>query len=145
MDNKVLRASFEDTIKNRERLLALINKLTEENRQLGESERPEFIQLLARCTLGLGTRLGTIRLIGKDKNGIGRCHDFAHVEEFARWLAFAESNKVMVDDMEFDIAKLWHILRDNLFLVFPLALERAMAQSGERVKHEQQGGVGYGP
>lgn len=133
---RVLRATFETVLKNQERLRKKLDALESENRPLsGDGERDDFMELLARATLGLGTK-SKVRAVA---DGV---HILGNMEEAACWLAYQDKKKVKLEgpfhSSDIEIGELWKILRDAFFKVRPFALERATSISAERIPWETQ-------
>lgn len=129
---RVLRATFETVLKNQERLRKKLDLLKSENRPLnGNGERDEFMELLARATLGLGTK----SKVRAEASGV---HILGNMEETACWLAYQDKKEVKLEYGTIEIGKLWMILRDAFFKVRPFALERATSISAERIPWETQ-------
>ena len=133
---RVLRATFERVLTCQEELRKKIDELANDKRPLRKAdELDKFMELLARSTLGLGTN-SNIRIDGG--NGV---RVIKSVERFARWLAYQEGSEVDVGDVspiKIGIGSAWEHLRDGLFDVFPIALERAASLSAERVPWSRQ-------
>lgn len=144
---KILKATMEAVFQSQERLRKHLDELVKENRCLkDQQERDTFFREVSYSTLGLGIEQ-IIEYKTKEYSGIRK-----DVETVARWLAYQTTNKVIVPlelykpgneqyKEEVPICKLWQVLRDNLFSVFPLSLDRACSISKER--DEQIRSKGY--
>lgn len=135
MGTKALRATFEDVLVFQEKMRKKLDTLIAENRPLnGKKERDEFMGILARSTLGLGTNVYV------QASSSGGVHDLGSVEVAARWLAYQEEKKIKLvgafSSSNIEIGELWGILRDALFRVWPLALDRSTSISAERLPYE---------
>lgn len=133
MAGKALRATFEDCLSYQEKMRKKLDTLISENRPLrGTKERDEFMQILARSTLGLGMRVKV--------HAEGEMFNLGSVEVFARWISYQEKSEVKLEEKRrsanIEIGELWKILRDCFFRVWPLALDRATSLSPERIPYE---------
>jgi hypothetical protein len=147
---RVVKATLEAVFLAQERLRKHLDVLIEDDRCLNDTdERDIFMREMAYSTLGLGTD-HKIQISVPDHCGLRK-----DVETIGRWLAYQNSNMVYVPMELFDrnyhisgkqepkipIRVLWTVLRDNLFSIFPLALDKAASMSKER--DETSKGKGY--
>jgi len=132
---KIVKPTFEAVLNAQERLRAKLNELIKENRCLkDEKERLEFMQLLAHATLGLGVNQ-IVKL-----NATAAVCIRENVEVTCRWLASQKENVVLVPLCLYKskpyckaaIHFLWQCVLDNLYYVFPLALDKSISMSKEK-------------
>ena len=148
---QISRATLEATFQAQEKLRKKLAELIEENRPLkDEQERDFMFRSLTYSTFGLG----------KDIIIKGKCDGTSSVlirtdlETFSRWLFIRKENPVetplffrpingeyLSNTHNIEINILWSILRDYLFTVFPLAIERATNLSKEH--EEKNKSMGY--
>jgi len=127
--------TMEAVFQAQESLRSHLDMLIEEKRALnGVEERDLFMRELTYSTLGLGVKKTfEFRLDGHPYYKLG------NVEAVGRWLAYQkEINVIIPETTERPLADpipvhvLWGILRDHLFYIFPLAIDRACGMSKER-------------
>lgn len=143
---KVSRPSFDAVFNTQEALRVLLDKLIEENRPLtDDKERKDFFQHIAYATFGLGKDV-----VLTFNDGKGGAYLSKDIETVCRWAAYLDSAEVVVPDClnkrverstTVPIRDLWRCIRDNLFSVFPLALERSFGMSKEQEAQVQSKGV----
>jgi len=146
-EKEISKYTLEAVFQAQESIRKHLDDLIKENRALKNiEERDTFFRELTYSTLGLGIDKRVTHLV-KGYLGIR-----ADVETFGRWLADQYSNKVFVPmelyksigdsekakQNEVPISELWQVLKDNLFSVFPLAIDRACRMSKER---EEKSGI----
>jgi len=127
----VTKPTFSAVYQAEEELRVFIEKLIEENRPLTPDERKHYYNLLASSTLGLG--------VGRDfRIFIDTIFRFGTVESTGRWLGQQTENMICIPgDMgnqpsnKIPIGVFWSKLLDELFHIFPLALDRAISMSKE--------------
>ena len=154
---KIIKGTFEATLSSQERLREKLDALIEENRPIKDSvERSEFMRLLAHATLGLGTNQ-EIRYHIPNGYEPSFCSIRRDFETTARWLAYQKTNVVHVpmelysgkretDEkiVDLPIKFLWQVLLENLFSIFPLALDRSMSMSKEKDENIKSSGYTIG-
>lgn len=141
---RIIKPTFEAVLNSQERLRVKLETLIKEDRCLtDENERSEFMRLLSHATLGLGInqKVWFISSYGG--------HIRSNVEVTGRWLAAQTKNVVPVPlelyknkpQFKTSIHLLWQCFLDNLYFVFPLALEKSISMSKE--KDETTSSKGY--
>ena len=135
--SQVLRATFEAVFSAQEKLRKHLDVLISENRPLrDETEKDLFMRELSYGTLGLGFEQNIIYY--SEKHGALIRKD---LETTARWLSYQTIENVDVPSILFSeglikenvpIGRLWMLLRDNLFTIFPLALKLSVSMSREQ-------------
>lgn len=136
------RATYEDTKNHQEELRKNLNILINENRCLkNEEERDKMFSLLDDSTYGLGEKRITLRLLDRKTVAI---NDF---QMFIRCLFDYEKNIIDADfffdvtgkylESNIEIKLLWKQIKNNLYSVFPDALNAAV-----RMSKEQKSGFG---
>lgn len=133
---QVLRATFEAVYSAQERIRTHLDELIKNDRPItDEKERKIFMKELAYATLGLGSEIRIT--IDHDTGALIR----ADVETTARWLTYQNTKTVTVPyilnhkktlEKPIPIKILWEVLRDHLFIVFPLALKHSASMSREQ-------------
>lgn len=139
MAGKVLRATFEAVFAAQERIRKHFDFLIKEDRPIkDEEERELFFKELCYATLGHGHDL-IVELRHPDVNGVFFRKD---IETVLRWMAYQTGDAVLVplqlhgehqemkEKMPYYIV--WNHLRDQLFSVFPRALEHSVTMSREQ-------------
>jgi len=148
---RLLKATMEACFTCQEKLRKHLDNLIEKNRPIKDAtERDLFMREFVYSTLGLGlSQKISYKLPSKDITLIRN-----NLEVYARWLSYQKTSMVKVpvflysnefgmknEVYDVEIKDLWECLLDNLFSVFPLAIDRACSMSKER--DEQQRGKGY--
>lgn len=140
---RIARATLEATFKAQEKLRKHLDILITENRSItDEKEKDLFYRELVYSTFGLGKDV-IMKLNVKGKKGEFATVFRKDVETVGRWLADQNSNLVDVplqinsgrsDEIlqDVEIGVLWKAFKDQLFTVFPLAIERATNLSREQ-------------
>ncbi len=139
MQGRAFRATFEDVLLNQTKLISRIDHLINENRPLDPNERLPFLQLLARSTLGLGTKIslnfdGAKEFIFEPVDSKIPVRD---AEGFMRFLVFFDKQSIVCGDKAIPIGQFWLHARSLVLLTFPLALERASQMSVERIPYDR--------
>ena len=154
---RIVKATLEAVFKSQERLRKHLEQLIQENRPLNNSdERDLFFRELTYSTLGLGSNhqiiFNTSSLLSSELEAVTKCNSDTkdgcqiggvyirnNLEWTARWLAYQDASVVRTPmsssyhaHANFPIGLLWNCLLDNLFYVFPVALERATNLSREQ-------------
>lgn len=128
----VTKPTFSAVHQAEEELRVFLEELIQGNRSLSPDERERYYNLLASATLGLG--------VGRDfRIFIGhKIYRHGTVESCARWLGTQKENMVCIPgDMgnppsqKIAISIFWSKLLDELFHIYPLALDRAISMSKE--------------
>jgi len=132
---ELLRATFEATLDAQETLRKLLDGLIAINRPIEDAEeRADFFNLLSHSTLGLGFNFPFFLNLPNE----GKFYEADNLEYVGRWLSYqgnypfglkAVSGSMMP---KLSISLYWENLRDSLFRVFPIALERAIRMSKEQ-------------
>lgn len=141
-ENLVQKLTFEDCLRNQQKLRKLLMELIHNDRCLNDSEIDVFNDILGRATFGLGSHKAFIVFTPE----IGFC-ELGNVESFARWLGRQRKNQVVIkrdgraDLPPLGIGYLWERLLNLLDGVFAESLNLAASMSKEREK--SQGGTGY--
>jgi len=135
----VIKPTFSAVHQAQESLRVFTEKLIHENRPLATDERANYYNLIASATLGLGVVRDLRIYIG---NKIFR---FGNVEYYARWLGTLTKNRGCIpSDMgnppseTIDISVFWSKLLDELFHIYPLALDKAISMSKENTDTQHQ-------
>jgi hypothetical protein len=141
MENvKALRASFEDTMANQEKLRQQLDQLVEENRPLKPEERGPFFERLGRALLGQGAKIPVEKgmhgepvqqLWGGERGELNAEVGFTDSESFLRFLGYWASDTWG----DKPIAYAWQSARQLAFRIFPLAIAEALRASIERVPY----------
>lgn len=139
---RILKATLEATFQAQEKIRKHLEVLIKENRCLkDEQERDLFLRELTYSTLGLG--VNTVFVITVFK-GTGQ-EEWGNVEYRARRIAQMTTNHKTVrkqiftggackeyEEATIPISRLWEIVLDCLFEVFPRSLDRACGLSREQ-------------
>lgn len=145
---KIVKATLEATFGAQERLRKHLDVLIEENRPLKDSaERDLFLRELTYSTLGLGKDFQINLNIPGEYLGIRK-----DLETVGRWLAYQQTKEVWVPmdlyknlyrnsrEKNVEIKFLWRMFLENLFTVFPHAIDRAMSLSKEQSEGQKSKG-----
>jgi hypothetical protein len=146
---EISKYTLEAVFQAQESIRKHLDVLIEENRCLkDDGERDLFFRELTYSTLGLGVKFVIFYRIPQEflqQKYIGYVGIRRDVETTARWLGDQKEHMVMVplelytsntlnenERVKVPIGYLWKFLKENLFSVFPLAIDRACRMSKER-------------
>jgi hypothetical protein len=129
------RATFEDVKKDQKKLREKLDELIKENRPIkDEKERTLLLDvLIPNATLGLGTFQSHTFQFPFQGSG-----NFDNLEYWIRRICYLDSSivpRLFLHDnqkQEIPIKFIWEKLRDELFLVYPMALNKAASISKEQ-------------
>ena len=140
---RLVKATFEAVLNAQEQLRKQLDIFIKENRPIkDEKERELFFSLLAHSTLGLGLNQKFSIYAGN------RYYSVGNIESAARWLAYETDSKIQSPKNynegditpETPINIFWEELRNQLFTVFPEALNKSMSMSKEKSESPQTTG-----
>ena len=140
--DELSKPTFEACFGCQEELRKFINKHTETNTPVSTTnERDKFFALLASSTLGEGSSMLFSVLIGE------KIYSIKSVELAARWLADQTEPSIFIPGRfgnraspVVDISILWRALLEHLYLIFPVALSKALSMSKEDTRNKQSDG-----
>ena len=139
---RLVKATFEAVLNAQEQLRKKLDVLIKENSPIkDEEERNLFFSLLAHSTLGLGVNKKYILYVD-------RYYSVGNIESAARWLAYETDANIQTPENYNDravspktpISFFWTELRNQLFFVFPEALNKSMSMSKEKSEQPQTSG-----
>ena len=139
---RLVKMTFEAVLTAQEEFRKKLDVLIKENRPIrDEDERDLFFSLLAHSTLGLGVNQ-------KYSIYLDRYYSVGNIESAGRWLAYEtdvmiQTPKIFNEGMvtpETPISFFWEELRNQLFYVFPMALDKSMSMSKEKSEQPQTSG-----
>lgn len=128
----VTKPTFSAVHSAQETLRIFLEELIQKNRSLKPDERSRYYDLIASSTLGLGVNRGFKIYIDC------QIFRFGNIESASRWLGQQKENMACIPPIygnkgsqKVDISFFWSTLLDELFYIFPLALDRAISMSKE--------------
>ena len=139
---QIVRPTMEGVRQAQERLRWRLDQLIMQNRPVeSEVERRRFLTEWSYATLGLGVNMHTIHVV--DSLILSPS---TNIEVIARWAVYLDAAVVTLPRELFSEAKtvpismVWRTLRNSLFSVFPLAIERSCSISKEYEPTTERGG-----
>lgn len=144
-EKRSFRATFLDNKSAQQKLTEWIDNLVEDNKPLDPEDRPKFARLLANATLGEGSKveLGDELMPKLEENdweidGIGSHIKPKTAGDVARFAMYETSNEIELKRGTVPISQLWASVRALMHEVYPLALQKAVASSAERIPYSKQ-------
>jgi len=144
----VLRATLEAVMSSQEKLRLHLDELISNNQIIRtEIERATLMREISYSTLGFGS---DIIIKFPLPNSPGKSAIQKDIETTIRWLSYQKCSTVQVPDIlmgtttatrPVEIGKIWECIRDNLFSVYPIALQHACQMSKEQ--EGQRKAAGY--
>lgn len=134
--DKQVRLTYEDTINAQEKLRDFVWKKFKHNDFVHMGEESEYIKLLNKAFRSQGNWRIAYYMYQNMKIPLNPVHSFA------MRLCFVYSPKVEIErydvTLEIDIKEMWAILLEEMFFIFPAALEEALKISGEILMGEDR-------
>lgn len=139
---QIMRPTMEAVRQAQEKLRWHLDQLIEQNRPIAsETERSDFLTEICYSTLGLGVNHNARVVDGLIMNST------TSVETVARWACYLTTNEIILPSELFttgggraSISRVWMTIRNCLFEVFPLAIERSCSISKEYEPNSERGG-----
>ena len=139
--SQIMRPTMEAVRQAQEKLRVHLDELAAHNRPITtETERQSFLAEWVYSTLGLGVNHGVHIVDGLILSG------GASIEVIARWASYLSTNEVMLPLELFTrsetvpISRIWVTIRNCLFQIYPLAIERSCSISKEYEPNSERGG-----
>ncbi len=139
-NDKQIRLTLEDCLRNQEQLKNLLKDLIRNNRHLEHTEKHIFFRMLPKALLSQGTDMPVSIVIQ------GGWFTFASLQNLAHRVADLHTSRVNLQthrpenvEVTVDIALLWEFLYDKCLYFFPLASAEAVHISAETIERPLQG------
>lgn len=144
--SQVSRATFNAVLGDQKMLFQLIETLISENRPLKPSERMDVLELFGRATLGTGT---VIPISGDGGSiifrSINAVFGVENAEELFGFAVYLETDILVRSEKQIPISELWKDIRALLLKIRPIAINRSISISAERIESPDKRSHGQEP
>ena len=135
-NDRQIRLTYEDTINTQEKLRTFVWTKFKKNDFVHMGEESEYLKLLHKAFRSQGNWRIAYYVHGNMKIPLNPVHSFA------MRLCFVYSPRLSIERydvvLEIDIKEMWSILLEEMFFIFPAALEEALKISGEVFMGEER-------
>jgi len=136
-----IRLTFEDVIKNQNKMRDIVKAKIKNNDILHEEECKNWMHVCAYALMTWGKTIHSYLDLPMVRIHMGCVHTFAL--SFMDWKDKHVVISVRGDDYDFEIKVLWELLYKYMMHIFPKALDEALHISREAEKREAASSFGF--
>jgi hypothetical protein len=139
-NEKQVRLTLEDTLRQQGKLKEYIKILISENRPLRYNERKQFFEMITKGLLSQGCTDPVYFVYHEGWFIFASAQNLAHrLADITTRRIKLKTNRPEKTEIELDISELWQFLYDKFLYLFPQACAEALHLSAESIERPKQG------